>query len=283
MPPPEDGPEPWSAEDFRPVAGALDARRGAPLPPHRLGLLLARLRARLQARGVPSFRWFHDRELRHRPDGPGMQMLIDLSTVNHTSFFREEAQLVDLANWLAGRLRVPGPRPVRAWSAGCSGGQEPYSLAILLAERVAGLGPEQVEIRASDLSMEMVHAAARAIYDARDTADIPANRLRQFFLRGKGARGGTYRVAPEVRRLVTTQQFDLRDPEWPIPGEFDAILCRNVAIYFTEEERGPLLDRLAGRLLPDGRLLVGNCEILAERPGLLRKHAPSIFRRVATP
>ena len=281
MPTPE--PEPWSDEDFLPVAGALGTRRGEPLAPHRLALLVARLRSRLEARGIPSFGWFHDRMLKHRPDGEGMQLLIDLSTINHTAFFREEAQLLELASFLQGRLRAGGFAPVRVWSAGCSAGQEPYSLAIALAERLPGLGPGQFEIWASDLSLEMVRLAARAIYQRKELAELAPGRLRPFFLRGRGPNAGRYRVAPEIRRLVTFQQFDLRDPEWPLPGDFDAILCRNVLIYFSEAERGPLLDRLAARLRPDGRLLVGNCEILAERPGLLRKHAPSTFRRASPP
>jgi len=276
----EDDPEPWSTEDFRPIAGALDSRRGGPLPSHRLALLLSRLRARLEARGVPSFHWFHDREVKHLPDGPGMQLLVDLSTINHTSFFREEGPLSALAAWLA---EQPTGNPLRIWCAGCSAGQEPYSLAMAVAERSPVLAPDRLEIRASDLSLEMVRAAARAIYDEKELADVSPPRLRRFFLRGRGRRGGSYRIVPEIRRLVTFQQFDLRAPEWPLAGEFDAILCRNVLIYFAEAERAPLLDRLAGRLRVGGRLVVGSCEILPDRPGLLRKVAPSLFRRVAPP
>jgi chemotaxis protein methyltransferase CheR len=273
-------PEPWSDEDFRPVAGHLQARRSGPLSPQRLALLQARLRARLQSRGVPSFTWFLDRELSNRPDGAGMQLLIDLSTVNHTSFFREEAGLGSLAERLVEPLRRARAVPLRVWTAGCSAGQEPYSLAMLLAERVPGLGPDHLELWASDMSMEVVHAAARAIYDDRELVDVSPDRLRRFFLRGRGPRHGSYRIAPEVRRLVTFLHFDLHAKDWPIPGEFDAILCRNVAIYFSEAERTTLLDRLAGRLRPGGWLLVGHCEILPERPGLLRKQGPSLFRRV---
>ena len=278
----EPDPDPWSEEDF-PRSRGCSARHLGTLPLHRLGLLRARLRARLQARGVPSFTWFHDRELKDRPDGPGMQLLIDLGTVNHTSFFREAARLRFLAEWLAKRLRCGRPGPVRVWSAGCSAGQEPYSLAMDLTELVSGLGSEHLELWASDLSLEMIRHAARAIYKARDLGHIPPERLRRFFLRGRGPRHGSYRVVPEIRRLVTFQQFDLRSSEWPISGDFDAILCRNVAIYFTDRERLILMDRLARRLRDEGWLVVGNCEILPDRPGLLQKHAPSLFRKVATP
>jgi chemotaxis protein methyltransferase CheR len=280
---PTPAPVPWSAEDFRPIAAVLRARQGGELPPQRLALIQSRLQGRLQARGIPSFSWFHDRVLRVRPQGHGMQMLIDLSTVNHTAFFREPDQLRFLAERLAERMREGRPGPVRAWTAGCSAGQEPYSLAMMLAELVPMPGPEQFELWASDLSMQMIRTAAAAIYDARDLADVPPERLRRFFLRGRGPRTGTVRVAPEVRRLVRFQQFDLRAPEWPVPAEFDAILCRNVLLYLDEPERVPMLDRMAGRLRDGCWLAVGNCEILPGRPRLLRKRAPSLYRKEAEP
>ena len=277
------GPQPWSAEDFRPIAAILEGRHALLLTPHRLTLLQARLQARLRAQGVPSFTWFHERELLARPNGPGHQLLIDLSTVNHTSFFREAVELRFVAEQLASQMRSTPAVPVRIWSAGCSAGQEPYSLAISLAELVPGLGPERLEYWASDLSYEIVHAAARAIYRDRELTDVTPERLRRFFLRGRGPRSGEYRVAPEIRRLVRFVHFDLRSSEWPIPGVFDAILCRNVLLYFTDEERPQVLDRLARHLRPGGWLIIGNCEILPDRPGLLEKYAPSIFRRVTTP
>jgi chemotaxis protein methyltransferase CheR len=274
--------EPWSDADFLPVETILRARpHGGALSSQRLALIRARLRARLEARGIPSFAWFHSQHLHTRSDGSGMQLLIDLSTVNHSSFFREPGSLEAVAGHLAGlvRNRPSGVGPVRVWSAGCSAGQEPYSLAILIAERVSGLAPAALEIRATDIALGVVREAARAIYDGRDLAEVSPERLRRFFLRGRGQRQGSYRIVPEIRRLVTFQHLDLRQPAWPLPDDFDAILCRNVAIYFAEAERPPLLDRLAARLRPGGWLVVGNCEILPERPGVLQKAGSAIFRR----
>jgi chemotaxis protein methyltransferase CheR len=279
-------PEPWSDADFQPVAIVLHARpHGGVLSSQRLALIRSRLQVRLQARGIPSFTWFHNHHLHARQDGAGMQLLIDLSTINHSTFFREPAPLEALAEHLATvvRGRLPAAGPVRVWSAGCAAGQEPYSLAMLLAEGLPGLTPVALEIRATDIALEVVRSGARAIYEARDLAEVAPERLRRFFLRGRGTRQGTYRIAPEIRRLVTFQHLDLRTPAWPLPDLFDAILCRNVALYFTAAERLVLLDRLAGRLRPGGWLVVGNCEILPERPGLLRKVGPSIFRRVQAP
>ena len=279
-------PEPWSDADFRPIEALLRARPlGGRMSRERLNLMRSRLRSRLEAKGFPSFAAFQDRRVPHQGDESGMQLLIDLSTVNHPAFFREEESLEALSDHLVAsiRSRLPIAGPLRVWSAGCSAGQEPYSLAMLVAESLPEGPSPNVEIRATDIALGVLRQAAQAIYEPRDLAEVSPSRLRRFFLRGRGARQGTYRVAPEIRRLVTFQLLDLRDPEWPLPDDFDAILCRNVTIYFDEQERPGLLDRLAGRLKPGGWLVVGNCEILPERPGRLEKVAASIFRKVGPP
>ncbi len=285
-PDPNSAPEPWSDADFLPVEAVLRARPyGGATSRQRLGLIRSRLQARLQARGIPSFAWFHDHHLHARGDGSGMQLLIDLSTVNHSTFFREPIQLQALTDHLAAmvRARPQGAGPVRVWSAGCAEGQEPFSLAMMLAESLPGVTEAAIEIRATDIALGVVRSAARAIYEPRDLAEVSPERLRRFFLRGRGTRQGSYRIAPEIRRLVTFQHLDLRKAAWPIPEDFEAILCRNVAIYFGEAERLVLLDRLSARLRNGGWLVVGNCEILPERPGLLQKISASIFRRVVAP
>jgi chemotaxis protein methyltransferase CheR len=210
-----------------------------------------------------------------------MQLLIDLSTVNHTAFFREAGHFTFLAERVTQTIReVPG-RPVKLWSAGCSTGQEPYSMAMALDEQLPGLSKQRVEIWASDLSREVLETAARAIYTTRDVVGVSASRLRRFFLRGHGPRAGSYRVVPEVRDLIEFRHIDLRHPVWPIPTDFHTIFCRNVSIYFPEDQRTDLLNRMAQHLRPGGWLVMGNGEILPGVPASLRKCSPSIYRKEA--
>ena len=272
-------PEPWSVEDFAPIVLFLRNRIGISLEPHRMGLLQARLRSRLQARGYPSFNRFNERVLKVDPGGPGMQLLIDLSTVNHTAFFREPAHFTFLVEKLGPLFKDPAALPVRMWSAGCSTGQEPFSIAMALSESVPNLAPQKVEIWATDLSLEVVKSAARAIYNTREVAGVSPVRLRRFFLRGKGPKDGSFRVVPELRDLVKFRHLDLRNPAWPLPNDLHMIFCRNVSIYFAEEERMNLLNRLAAFLRPGGWLAMGNGEILPGVPASLRKIAPSIYRK----
>ncbi len=244
-----------------------------------MGLLQARLRSRLQSKGLTSFTQFSERVLKPDPTGPGMQLLIDLSTVNHTAFFREPAHFTMMSEHVLGLIKEGVIGPIKIWSAGCSTGQEPYSMAMVLAEHVPGLSPQRIEIWASDLSLEVLKSAARAIYNESEVKGVAPTRLRRFFLRGRGPRDGSYRIVPEIRDLIKFCHIDLRKPSWPLPNDFHIIFCRNVSIYFAEDERMVLMNRLAQHLRPGGCLAMGNGEILPAVPASLRKQSPSIYRK----
>src|SRR5262249_55398279 len=155
-----------------PIMAFLRNQIGITLETHRMGLMQARLRSRLQTKGVGSFTQFHEQVLKVEPTGWGTQLLIDLSTVNHTAFFREPAHFTFLAEKVAGWLKESPGTTIRIWSAGCSSGQEPYSMAMVLAEALPPPSLQKVEIWASDLSLEMLKVAASAIYTTRDVQGI---------------------------------------------------------------------------------------------------------------
>jgi chemotaxis protein methyltransferase CheR len=125
----------------------------------------------------------------------------------------------------------------------------------------------------------MLKTAAGAIYTTRDVQGVSPARLRRFFLVGRGPRAGSFRVVPEIRDLVKFRHIDLRNPTWPVPNDLPIIFCRNVSIYFAEDERLTLMNRLAQHLRPGGWLVMGNGEILTEVPPSLRKHSPSLFQK----
>ncbi len=272
-------PEPWSEKDFGCVVGFLGNHIGISLEAHRMGLLQARLRSRLQGRGLESFTQFFEQALRPDPSGWGAQLLIDLSTVNHTSFFREPAHFTFLIEKVSGWLREQPGAPVRVWSAGCSSGQEPYSMVMALAEALPPHAMSRLDVWGSDLSLEMLKVAAGAIYTARDVQGVSQARLRRFFLLGRGPREGSFRIVPEIRDLVKFRHIDLRTGHWPVPADFHIVFCRNVSIYFSEDDRQVLLGRLAQHIRPGGWLVMGNGEILPAVPPRFRKHSPSIFQK----
>jgi chemotaxis methyl-accepting protein methylase len=152
-------------------------------------------------------------------------------------------------------------------------------MAMVLAETLPAGSLSKIEIWASDLSLEMLKVAATAIYTTRDVQGVSPARLRRFFLLGKGPREGSFRIVPEVRDLVKFRHLDLRNATWPVPTDFPLIFCRNVSIYFAEDERMTLLNRLAQHLRPGGWLAMGNGEILPGVSSSLRKHSPSLFQK----
>jgi chemotaxis protein methyltransferase CheR len=278
-PSPSGEPDSWSEKDFGCVVGFLRNHIGITLEPHRMGLLQARLRSRLQARGLVSFTQFFEQALRPDPAGWGTQLLVDLSTVNHTSFFREPIHFTFLIERVSAWLREHPTTPVRLWSAGCSSGQEPYSMAMALAEALPPHALSRMDIWGSDLSLEMLKVAAGAIYTARDVQGVSQARLRRFFLLGRGPREGSFRIVPEIRDLVKFRHIDLRTAPWSVPADFHMVFCRNVSIYFSDEDRQVLLHRLGQHIRPGGWLVMGNGEILPSVPPMFRKHSPSIFQK----
>src|SRR6516165_8191173 len=141
LPPAE--PEAWSEKDFVPITAFLRHQIGITLETHRMGLLQARLRSRLQLKGFKGFTHFHEQVLKNDPTGWGAQLLIDLSTVNHTAFFREPAHFTFMAERVAAWLKESPAMTIRIWSAGCSSGQEPYSMAMVLAETLKSLSTQK--------------------------------------------------------------------------------------------------------------------------------------------
>lgn len=281
LPPPPSDSEPWAEKDFAAIVVFLRHQIGITLEPHRMGLLQARLRWRLQVKGFSSFCQFHEQVLRNDPSGWGAQLLIDLSTVNHTSFFREPTHFTFLSEHVSAALKEAPTSTVRLWSAGCSSGQEPYSMAMSLAEALPPHSLAKFEIWANDLSLEMLKVAAGAIYGTRDVQGVSPARLRRFFLLGRGPREGSFRIVPEIRDLVKFRHLDLRNSIWALPNDFHIIFCRNVSIYFADEERMILLDRLSHHLRPGGWLVMGNGEILSSVPASLSKQSPSLYQREA--
>ncbi len=244
-----------------------------------MGLLQARLRSRLQAsRASPASPSSTSACCRTDPTGPGMQLLIDLSTVNHTAFFREPAPLHVHGRAARRRSsRTANGGPIRIWSAGCSTGQEPYSMAMVLAETIAEpLAAARCEIWASDLSLRGAQGRRPGDLQRRATSQgVSPARLRRFFLRGRGPRG----------RLVPGRARDPRPGQVPAPrparpGLAAARPTSTSSSAATSRSTSP---RTSGwtcstawrsHLRPGGWLAIGNGEILPGVPASLRKHRP---------
>ena len=263
------------------IADLVFDRSRIRLGPDRQALVAGRLGQRLRTLGLGSFEDYC--RLLGSPTGEDeVGALIDLISTNHTHFFRESAHYDILARHVLPELverRRMASRPLQIWSAAASSGEEPYSLAIVLAEFCQNQPTLTWQIHASDISQRMLERCRVGIYEA-DKVNLPEQQLlSRYFQRGFGEREGFYRVKPELRRHVVVEHVNLFQPSYPLPVGQDVIFCRNVMIYFDADSRKELIDRLAAVLAPGGYLFVGHAESLMGMRHGLRSVWPSVYKR----
>jgi chemotaxis protein methyltransferase CheR len=271
-----------SDTDFALFQGLVYREAGIHLASHKKALLVARLGRRLRELGLGSHRAYLRRV---GEDAAERVAMLDLLTTNETRFFREPHHFEFLERslipaWKAAAARGDRPRDVRIWSAGCSTGEEPYSLAMCLLHHFPPLSGWSLHVHASDLSTRALDRAFTGIYPEDRVSGVPEAYLRRFMLRGTGPCAGRVRVAPGVRALVSFERLNLNDP-FVAPGPFDAILCRNVLIYFDADSRRRAVERMAEHLAPGGHFFLGHSESLNGVTDALRHVAPNIYVRPA--
>ena len=257
----------------------ISRETGIWLSPAKTPLLVGRLAKRMRFYSLQSFREYFC--LVTQSDEERNYML-DAITTNETHFFREPQhfellQASILPNWIA-QADNGRPRRIRAWSAGCSSGQEAYSLAMVLLDVFpAGCGWD-IQIMATDLSTRVLDIAARGIWSAEAAREIPPEYLRAFMLQGFRDQAGKMRAAPELQSVVRFFRLNLKDPSYPFSGKFDLIFCRNVLIYFDLHSRKEILCRLMNYLRPGGYLFLGHAESLPETYAPLRIVVPTVYQ-----
>ena len=245
---------------------------GINLHPGKEELVNARLTKRLRVLGLKSFDAYMEYLKRVNPEGELVAM-IEAMTTNKTSFFRERQHFDYL-----GRQIVPGlrNRKVRVWSAGCSSGEEPYSIAILLNEAIQNPAPWDISILATDLSSRMLARGRKGTYDTSHLQDVPPLLISKYFTCIETKPVRCYQVLEPVRRQVHFAQLNLME-EWPMSGPFDAIFCRNVMIYFDKTTQERLVNRFWKLLKPGGHLFVGHSESLTGTSHKFRYVQPAIY------
>jgi len=223
------------------------------------GLVKTRLAKRLQTVGASDFGAYLE-YLQRDSSGAEMVAMLDALTTNKTSFFRENQHFDYLRREVLPPL-VGSSSPLRIWSAGCSTGEEPYTLALLLHEAVPNLKQRSVRILATDISTRVLAKAREGVYDETVVRDIPPHLLGKHFSCVRTSPPRTFRVSDELQSLVRFARLNLMEP-WPMRGPFDLIFCRNVMIYFDRPTKQRLVQRYWELLRPGGHLFVGHAESL---------------------
>jgi len=245
--------------DFQFIAAFVFDRCGIVLGANKRQLVYGRLLRRLRELGLGSFSEYCAR-LRAQPDDE-LDPLASAISTNVTSFFRENHHFEFLAqDMLPALASVANPR-IRIWSAGCSSGEEPYSIAMVMAEVLGNHARSIARVLATDLSSRALAVARQGTYSLERLQGVSEPRRKRWFLSGRGGNAGLAMIAQGIRDLVALKQLNLLH-DWPIKGPLDAIFCRNVVIYFDNPTKQRLFARYAQLLAPGGYLFLGHSESL---------------------
>ncbi len=252
----------FSGDDFRQIAAMMHADAGIFLPDAKATLVYSRLVKRLRILGLSSFRDYCALVADQSGVDERQKMLAALTT-NVTRFFREPHHFQYLKETMLPPLLKAAQRGgrVRIWSAGCSRGHEPYSIAMTVLSIMPDANDRDVRILASDIDPNVVQEGRDGLYETSEISSVPPSERARFFTAAEGADSRKMSVTDEVRRLVSFRELNLIG-SWPMRGRFDVIFCRNVVIYFDEATQGRIWSRFAPVLTAGGLLCIGHSERL---------------------
>ncbi|AZO93269.1 protein-glutamate O-methyltransferase [Halocella sp. SP3-1] len=226
------------------------------LPLKKKYLLYTRLTGRLRSLGLNNFENYYELISRDKTE---LAKLYNLLTTNVTHFFREKHHFKYLEEKVLPGFVNKRDKRISAWSAGCSTGEEAYSLAITLAQFFQNEDWD-IEVLATDINTEVLSIASKAIYPYQKIKNIPYELLCRYFMLGKGNNEGFFKVKREIRELIQVKQLNLNHKDYKMTVSFDFIFCRNVFIYFTRETRGKILNNFYDYLKDDGYLFLGHAD-----------------------
>ena len=253
---------------------------------HKQELLTGRLARRLRLLSLENMEEYF--RLVSQPDQQHERaVMIDCITTNQTHFFREPRHFDFLAQQIFPHWQATGnsgerPKTVRVWSAACSSGEEPYSLAMSLMKHFPEEQGWVKEILATDICTRVLEKARAALYPIEKAKEIPTEFLRNYMLKGRGEQREFMKVIPEVRRSVRFARANLHADSYPVLGFFDLIFCRNVLIYFDQRSKEKVIAGILRHLAPGGLLFVGHSEHLGSTVPGLRPVAPTVYALAQT-
>lgn len=251
----------FRAEDFRRIAAMLHSDAGIYLPEAKSTLVYSRLVKRLRVLGMESFRDYCA-FLEQGEGADERQQMMAALTTNVTRFFREPHHFDYLRTTVLPPLLDAAKRGgrVRIWSAGCSKGHEPYSMAMTVLSLMPDAADRDIRILATDIDPNVVEEGRAGLYDRAALEGVPPTEFKRF-LRPEG-KGGNFSVSDDMRRLISFRELNLM-AQWPMAGQFDVIFCRNVVIYFDEATQAKVWQRFSEKLMPGGTLCIGHSERLS--------------------
>lgn len=272
-----------SDSDFARFSQLIHATCGIKMPPQKKNMLESRLRKRLRSLQLRSFEEYGQYLFDAPAMGDELVKLIDVVTTNKTDFFREAAHFTFLEEvglpHLVESYGVGLTRPLRVWSAGCSTGEEPYTLAMVMSEFARRVPGFNFSILATDISTRVLAKGRVGAYAEEKVAPVPEALKKRYLMRSKDRQEALVRVVPELRAKVEFRRLNFMDEGFDLRTSFDIIFCRNVLIYFERDTQHRLLEHLSRHLSPGRYLFTGHSETLSGMALPLSQVAPSVYRK----
>lgn len=266
-----------SASSFARLANFVTSELGIKMPDAKLPMVQNRLIRRVRELGFDSVEQYTEYFF-HSPDAGGERAhFIDAITTNKTDFFRESGHFDYLTTVVLPAFG--GGLPFQVWSAGCSSGQEPYTLAMVLSEFAVRERGFRFSIIATDVSTRMLESARAGIYDESLIAPVPAPLRAKYLLRSKDPARKVVRIVPQLRRCVTFEPLNFMDANYNLKSTFDVVFFRNVMIYFDRKTQETVIRRICRNLNPGGYLFAGHSESLAGLDVPVTALGPAIYRK----
>jgi len=251
-------------KEFKVIADFVESHLGIKMPDGKKIMLQSRLKSRLKKLNMASFAEYINYVF-HSAKGADEELvhMIDVITTNKTEFFRESDHFTYMTDTVLPEITA-GSSQIKIWSAGCSTGEEPYTLAIVMEEfkRKANRSDLDYSILATDISTRVLEKARNAIYAMSSVENISLELKKRYFLRSKEAEKDLVRLRPEIRKKITFQRLNFMDEKFNVPNNFDIIFCRNVIIYFDKETQETLINKFCKHLKNNGFLFLGHSETI---------------------
>ena len=263
---------PFTGEDFNHIKNLIYQIAGISLAPSKKDLVYSRLARRLRVRQLSSFSAYI--AFLKNGDPQEKEEFVNALTTNMTSFFREEHHFPILAEYLRS---LPESYPINIWTCASSTGEEPYSIAMTVAEHFKTFSAP-VRILATDIDTKVLEKARKGVYTLDQVQAVSPKRRKRFFLKGTGINAGLVRVRPELQQMITFNRFNLLEQQWRIRERFDVIFCRNVMIYFDRQTQLSILNKFAQCLKPDGLFFSGHSESFHHAANLFRNTGKTVYR-----
>ena len=268
--------------DFSRLSSYIYSELGIKMPVEKKIMLQSRLLKRLSELEIASFSEYIDFVFSREGEKSEIYKMIDIVTTNKTDFFREPAHFSFLTDTFLKNLNLQGSKKntLKIWSAGCSSGEEAYTIAITLSEFMKSVPSLDYSILASDISIRILQKASAAIYHSDRIKDIPIDLKKKYFLKSKDPLDKTVLVTKELRSKVKFQRLNFMDSAYAVDKDFDIIFCRNVLIYFDHETQQNVINKLTEKLKPGGIFFLGHSESITNMNVPLKQIKPTIFQKI---